>query len=405
MALGQKAPAERAVALVMGGWDIVRPLSEMGLPCAVFAPPHDPVRWSRLVMAKVPYKDPLREPESAVAALNDFARRQAVKPVLFFPDDPSLLLASRYRERLQEKFHLPLADAALVEDLFDKGRFARIAAKLDLPVPPSQVLSAGTFQPRDLELQFPLVLKPVHRGGRWTPPDPPAKAVFVRGPDELAGLWRELERLGVEVLAQEAVPGPETRIESFHAYVRQDGKVAGMFTGRKLRTWPRHYGESSAVEITAARDVDELGRQIVARLRLRGPVKIDFKRAPDDQLLLLEVNPRFNLWHLPGAYAGVNLPALAYADAVSEPVESAAPVRVGVRWVDCRFDVLAARADGVTTLEWLRWLRGVETVSNFAWNDPMPFVRGYAGPALRWRFDRAARAIAKRLPLLQRRPK
>src|SRR5215470_19812901 len=40
---------------------------------------------------------------------------------------------------------------------------------------------------------------------------------------------------------------------------------------------------------------------------LTGVAKPDFKRAPDGRLLLLEINPRFNLWHHLGAVAGVNL--------------------------------------------------------------------------------------------------
>ena len=47
----------------------------------------------------------------------------------------------------------------------------------------------------------------------------------------------------------------------------------------------------------------------MAALGLRGVAKLDFKRTAAGELVLLEVNPRFNLWHLPGAVAGVNLPA------------------------------------------------------------------------------------------------
>ena len=45
----------------------------------------------------------------------------------------------------------------------------------------------------------------------------------------------------------------------------------------------------------------------MTRLGLKGLVKLDFKRADDETLHLLEVNPRFSLWHHLGAVAGVNL--------------------------------------------------------------------------------------------------
>ena len=57
---------------------------------------------------------------------------------------------------------------------------------------------------------------------------------------------------------------------------------------------------------------------VVARLGFRGVIKLDFKEDERDGCLyLLEANPRFNLWHHPGAIAGVNLPALVYSDLVS----------------------------------------------------------------------------------------
>ena len=58
---------------------------------------------------------------------------------------------------------------------------------------------------------------------------------------------------------------------------------------------------------------------IVERLALTGVAKLDFKRDPQGNLRLLEINPRFNLWHHAGAIAGVNIPALVYADLAGLP--------------------------------------------------------------------------------------
>jgi D-aspartate ligase len=88
------------------------------------------------------------------------------------------------------------------------------------------------------------------------------------------------------------------------------GAIVGEFTGRKIRTFPRDYGHSTAVEIVSLPDVAEVGRDVVARLGVRGVAKLDFKRDDHGRLHLLEINPRFNLWHHPDAVAGVNLPAM-----------------------------------------------------------------------------------------------
>jgi D-aspartate ligase len=109
---------------------------------------------------------------------------------------------------------------------------------------------------------------------------------------------------------------------------------------------------------------------------LRGVAKLDFKRGPDGKLRLLEVNPRFSLWHHPGARAGVNLPALVYDDLVGTSRARISPVRSGVRWCYNLHDARAARASGISLRRWIPWALTCEAKSAWAWDDPMPVLRG-----------------------------
>src|SRR5207237_8203716 len=116
--------------------------------------------------------------------------------------------------------------------------------------------------------------------------------------------------------------------------IRPGGQMVADFTGRKLRTAPRLHGFSTYVEITDDDEVRRLGRSILEKLGFSGVAKLDFKRdSSDDQLYLLEINPRFNLWHHAGAVAGVSIPALVDQDCVEPaPARAARPVRPGERW-------------------------------------------------------------------------
>jgi D-aspartate ligase len=138
-------------------------------------------------------------------------------------------------------------------------------------------------------------------------------------------------------------------------------------------------------------DVAELGREVLARVGLRGVAKLDFKRDEHGRLHLLEINARFNLWHHPGAVAGVNLPALAYADLTGRQRPPVASVPRPVMWCDPLPDLRAAYAEGTSPLEWLRWARGCRAVCGLAWEDPLPFARGMVWPAVR------RRAVPQRL--------
>src|SRR5207237_1799827 len=131
--------------------------------------------------------------------------------------------------------------------------------------------------------------------------------------------------------------------ERCDADVDGGGASAGDFTGRKIRTLPPTFGQTTALEVTDTDDVRELGRRCIEVLGLRGVVKVDLKRSPSGGLCLLEVNPRFNLWHLPGAVAGVNLPALVYADLAGIARPAFGPARAGVRWAQPSRDLRGAR--------------------------------------------------------------
>ncbi|HEV2814314.1 MAG TPA: ATP-grasp domain-containing protein, partial [Solirubrobacteraceae bacterium] len=342
----------RPVALVMGGFDIVRPLALAGVRSAVFTRPDDPVRHSRHVVHALPWHPPREEPRAAMAALLEFAAAQPEPPVLFPPDDASIVFASRERATLAPALRLCLGGPELIEDLLDKARFRALAERLELPVPRSRRLVAQDERAPELDLRYPLVLKPAMRGRPWEAGHADQKAVLARTPSDLAALWPRLVEISADLIAQEYVPGPETRIESFHAYVDESGAVAGAFCGRKVRTVPPQYGESTVVAISDARDVDAAGREAVERMGLRGVCKLDFKRAPDGRLWLLEVNPRFNLWHHPGALAGVNLPALVFADLTGSPRPPAGPARAGVRWCDPLADLRGVRQEGRSVRAW-----------------------------------------------------
>jgi predicted ATP-grasp superfamily ATP-dependent carboligase len=373
-----------APAVVMGDTDLVRPLALAGIRCAVFAEPQDPVRRSRGVTALIPWVDHWAHPEAVIDRLLEHAATLAGPPVLFPQTDGDLMAVSRHRDRLGDAVRLLLADADLVEAAVDKAAFARLADSLELPVPPSRRIQAEDVAPGDLGLRLPLVVKPLVRDAtRWRAIEGSAKAVHVESQSELAALWERLAAARLPVLAQEAIPGPESRIESFHAYVDAAGDLVAGFTGKKIRTFPQRYGHSSALVLTDVADVRALGEEVVGRLGVRGVAKVDFKRDAGGRLWLLEINPRFTLWHHLAAVAGLNIPAIVHADLSGGPRPPVRRARPGVRWCDPILDVRASRASGVGLVRWARWAASCEAMSDFAWDDPLPLLDRVAGRVIR----------------------
>ncbi len=385
------------LACVIGTVDLLRPLGLAGIKCAVVARPGSPKRYSRFVNQVVDWADPWKQPDELLEGLVRFGTAQENRPVLYYEGDWDLLLVSRRRERLAKVFRFVLPDATLVEDLVDKDRFRAVAERLSLPVPKSRRLSPEHARPDDVDLRFPLIVKPLTRQmATWDGLADGAKALEVETLADLRRAWRILARADVEILAQELIPGPETLIESYHVYVDEQGDRVAEFTGKKIRTFPAAYGHSTALVITRASDVLALGRQVVHRLDLRGVAKLDFKRGSDGRLHLLEINPRFSLWHHLGAKAGLNLPQLVYDDLVGLPRKVVGSAHPGVRWCNVH-DWRAAREAGMPLHRWLRWALTCEAKSGLAWDDPLPIIGGLgfaaraSSSALRARFRHRVR--------------
>ena len=378
------------LAVVLGDTDLIRPLGLAGIRTAVSARPRSPMAYSRFVAERIEWADNWGNPNRVLANLMGYAVECPEPPPLFYQHDGDLAFVSRNRDALRWGLRFVVGDAELVEQLIDKTRFAELAARLGLPVPRSQVVwPEPESDPPTLTLDYPVILKPLTRRDLfWQPLAGEAKALRVESERRLRELWPLLADAGVGFVLQELIPGAEDRIESYHAYVDERDEVAGEFTGRKVRTLPREYGQTTALEITDVGDVRETGRHCMRMLGLKGVAKLDFKRAPSGELLLLEVNARFNLWHLPGAVAGVNLPALVYADLVGLPRPPIRSVRKGVRWTVPWYDLSAARAGRDSKLGWLAWQLRSHTRHVLSLDDPMPFLRGLAWPRIERRLPK-----------------
>lgn len=383
-------PPSPVGAVVMGDLDLVAPLALAGIPVTVVAARDDPVRFSRRHLPRI--EDCRPDAGRLLAGLVAHARKQACPPVLFYENDEDLAFLLEHHDVLRRHFRFVLGDQDLVSILLDKSRFQVRAQQLGLPVPPAVAIdtaAATTDLPASV---FPGIVKPMGLGLGWVPGATfdGAKARLVRDRAELGEAVRLAAPHHRQLLFQQLVPGPESRIESYHGYVDQDGRVVAEFTGRKIRTYPASFGFTTALRTTDAPEVRALGREVMAALGLRGVAKVDVKRDDNGRLWLLEVNPRFNLWHHVGAVAGCNLPALVHADLTGQPRPTSTTARADATWCRLPRDLLVARTETEPRAAYLRWLRGCDAFAGAIPTDPWPFLRGRLWPLVREHAGRAA---------------
>jgi predicted ATP-grasp superfamily ATP-dependent carboligase len=362
-------PAETSGhAIVLGDRDLGAPLHAAGIPATVACGPDSPNRFSRYFSASL--SDPRPDEDALVETLLEDARTTPGPVVVYYQSDDDVLFVSRRRKELARRLRFVVADADLVESLVNKAAFNALARRMGLPVPSTDVLDLAGRAPDSHNISLPALVKPFRREDAWLT-NFAAKALLVETPADAKALMDPAFPVHNQILVQQYIPGPETRIESYHSYIDTGGAVVAEFTGRKLRTFPNALGHSSAVLTTDTEDVASLGRSVLQALGLRGVAKVDFKRDPEGRLWLLEVNPRFTLWHRVGAAAGVNIPALVWADLVGRPRPPVGQARVGVGWCRVELDWRAMRERGSGVLDWLRWVARCETKAGVDPSDPV----------------------------------
>jgi predicted ATP-grasp superfamily ATP-dependent carboligase len=383
-ALRRRLPRGKPPALLIGGINLVRALGLAGIPVIVAGPRRSEATASRWCdgFCRLP---PLKRGESAAETLTLAGERLreafGERIPLYYGNDDALELLQQFRAVLQPCFRCVLNDAAVAEALLDKDRFQDFAERMALPVP-------RRFQWEALAgADCRVIVKPTkktdwdhalaHRRlfGRA------GKArIYPSGRDVVADPL--VRQLSGRLAFQEYISGEDPDLWSFHGFADEHGRLLEWFTGRKIRTYPALTGESSYISMQADEELEALGIDLVRRIPLKGPFKIDFKRdRASGRLYVLEVNARYTLWHYLGAVNGVNLPGVAYdymVRAARPPSHARAAEKY--RWVSMGLDYRAyreaARLGRLSAGGWIASLAQTPRVYQvFAWRDPAPLLR------------------------------
>lgn len=160
------------------------------------------------------------------------------------------------------------------------------------------------------------------------------------------------------LIAQSYVPGGVEQLVAYHGYKSADGRLwmAGL---RKIRTIPPFCGScTTAAYIRGDADSARLAEDLMRALPYAGLFDIEFKYHREHRAwYFIELNPRCGLPNYAAKAVGVNLPLLAYNEAVGRPLpEPRIIVRSPLAWSDFGSDLKAARAM-TPSLAHALWLR------------------------------------------------
>jgi D-aspartate ligase len=299
----------------------------------------------------------------------------AQRPVLVPTNDDWVLALARHRAQLEPHYRYSFAPYDVVQRALGKTSLYRACESLGVAIPRTWYLDEQAPEQVAGSVSYPCVLKPDDSRGFYTAFR--AKVFVVQDAAELVARCAEAAAVGLSLVAQEWVETSPGGFWSVASYLSADGSPRGVFTGRKLEQWPPDFGTSCLADARWDGDIADAGVRVLQALGYYGISEIEFvEDAATGRRLLLDVNTRAWKWvGLPVA-AGVDLPLLAYRDAVGEAYDSG-PQRDGVRWTFLRDYLPLVRSgaatvpeEQVTKSEWTALLAGRPSDLVDAVHDP-----------------------------------
>lgn len=378
--------AEQPPAVVLGlgqnGMATVRALGRMGIPViGIDSDLQQPGAQTRYC-TKLFCKDFVNGGPGLLDTLLQLGKTLSTKGVLIPSGDLNVAVVSDNREVLSEYFHFALPPKEVVQLFLNKKAFYHFAQQHGLPIPRTY-FTEGKDDISDIarDISYPCLIKPfLHANSAWRKHFD-TRLFLADSPAMLHSLFECIYPIHQDLIIQEYMPGEDSQLYWGVTYLNAAGKPLAVWTGRKLRQYPRGFGTATLAESRRDPWVAQQAVAILQTMGHRGYGVVEFKRDRRDGCLKITEPTGGRTWfpHSLVTRSGINLPYLLYRDLLGQPVEEQTTFEEGVKWIheerDLKTVMLYFLPEKKLTLwSWLRSYRGKRVYAYAAWDDPKPFL-------------------------------
>jgi D-aspartate ligase len=370
-------------AIVIGldgitGLQTARILSQRGIPVIAIAKNRNHFCCQTRVCTQI--LETRTDNEELIFTLETLGPTLKEKAVLFPCADIAVLVISRFRDRLQDWYHVVLPDANVIEMMVDKVKFYRYALENGFPIPETYFLSSREdAENAARNLTFPAIVKPPYRPAEWRK-HTKEKAFKVADAAELVTIYDRVEKWADVLIAQEWIKGSDTNHVTCNCYFGSNSEPLVTFTSRKLRQWPQKTGQGCFGEAYRDDTVACETVRLCKSVNFRGLAYLEMKRDQESgKYFIIEPNVGRPTGRSATAEAnGVELIFTMYCDAVGWTLPKNREQKDGnVKWIYLRQDIQSSLASWLhrelTLREWWRSVRGQKWDAVYARSDPAPF--------------------------------
>lgn len=367
------------------GLGLSRALGRHGVPVIGFSPIYDIVGMNSRFLTPVVCPNVSEREEEFMDFLICLGNRLERKSVFIPTGDNTVLFLAKHKEELRDLYEFVVPDARLIRQVVGKESIFDLCIQHDIPTPRTEHPKSKEEMAKALEnIGFPCIIKPVLSPNWWTDEISAivnnGKVVRLESLEHGLEIYEKLAPLDSDIIVQEIIPGDDENLYYFVFYADRQGRTLVRFAGQKLRVTPTHFGSASYVKSIHDAQLEEVSLKLVDAIGYVGLGGIEFKLDPrDNKFKLIEFNARFGLWDVLATKCGIDLPWVAYLDALRLPVPEPQDYEDGVIWMSLARDLSALkeyRQEGILSIyQWLISLRGKRCGASFAWDDPLPGLR------------------------------
>jgi D-aspartate ligase len=370
-------PIAVVLGLTVNGLGVLRSLGTLGVPCVgIYKGRRDYGRRSRYLRRSLRL-DAGASDDEIEAALRELTAATEAKPVLIPTEDRYAQFVAWNQEALRERYVVRCPPRDLFDAFLDKAKTIELCQRHGLVIPASRVLGTrGAVEEAMASMRFPAIVKPRLTFDQGFP----GKNFIAETPEALALFFDRRPQLLGGTVIQEVVPSGDGHILVVATYSGEDGRVLGIYTGRKLRQFLPDYGVTTFGVSESHPELARATRSFLEGIGYRGFAALEFARDRlTGQISFLELNARTYYHNRLFADAGVDLTRIGWDEMVGSSERSEMPAqRDGVHWLDFARDLRSfyrKRRQGAERLG--GWLRSLLKTRSFAVFD----VRD-VGPAL-----------------------
>jgi predicted ATP-grasp superfamily ATP-dependent carboligase len=331
----------------------------------------------------------LYESESdLVSFLDDLGDRYPGKKVLLPASDDCSLFLSKYADELHKNFVLLNPTPGTMESVKDKRRQYELALAVGVPIPETY-FPGSSEEVAEIAAQlddYPYIIKPLEaqkwRLKQYADVASGNKAITVHSRTELINEYARIATADSNLMIQEIITGDDENLITFLGYCSEQYKPLAHCIRSKLRQSPVDFGYCTATVTCHTDVVEQYAKRLVNQCEYVGIVGIEFKYDPkENDYKLIEINTRpVNTIGISMA-CGVNLPVVAYRDALGETQQPVFDWEDGVIWMRLLPDIAAGlelrRRGRLTISQWFRSIRGKRVHALLALDDLRPFAKFY----------------------------